>query len=84
MTPCHHVKAKCGFCGPICAAGGRLHPYSSFASILFDLLAFHGEIQVPQRKVVYVSTPHQQFVYLVSKMLSHIALPNRDAFCIVL
>lgn len=61
---CHHVKAKCGFRGPIRAAGRRrgerLHPCSNFASILIDLLAPHREMQVPQHKVAYVSTLHQQ------------------------
>lgn len=47
-------------------------------------VSFLGEMQVPQHKVAYVSTAHQQYVCLVSKMLSHIALPNIDIFCIVL
>lgn len=49
--------------------------HHSLASLLYRLM-FHGEMQVPQHKVAYVSTLHQQFVHLVSKMLSHMALPN--------
>lgn len=66
----------CGRCKP--------HPCSCFTSSLFDLLAFHGEMRVSQHGVAHVSTLHQQFVYLVSKVLSHIALPNIGIFSTVL